>query len=132
MILFLTICAASAAARAAVGTPAAPLTVELFMDWQNDPEEPWGLMSGNPTSLLMNEDLKLPPCNYSAGATVFASFALDGSSFGSITSSSGTGKVANVSDTDTTSYEVFVAIGRPGEPILGTRSGSAPEPGGVS
>ena len=80
----------------------------------------------------MNEDLKLPPCNYSAGATVFASFALDGSSFGSITSSSGTGKVANVSDTDVTSYEVFVAIGRPGEPILGTRSGSAPEPGGVS
>ena len=55
MMLFLTICAASAAARAAVGTPAAPLTVELFMDWQNDPEEPWGLMSGNPTSLLVRE-----------------------------------------------------------------------------
>ena len=37
---------------AGVASPA-PLNVELFMDWQNDLEDPWGLMYGKPTMLVV-------------------------------------------------------------------------------
>jgi len=52
-------------------------------------------MQGNPAALVASLGLALPPANYTAGATVFAAF----------TAADGAG------------YEVFVAIGRPGEPI---------------
>lgn len=41
---------------AGVASPA-PLNVELFMDWQNDLEDPWGLMYGKPTMLVVSEKI---------------------------------------------------------------------------
>ena len=41
----------------------------------SDVADAWGLMSGNPTALVASATMDLPPANYSAGATVFASFS---------------------------------------------------------
>ena len=93
-------------------------TPQLFMDPASDLVEPWGLLNGNPTALVANKNLTMPKVNYSAGATVFASFT-----------------------TDSGSYEVFVAVGRPGEPIKGRGTtdsevnrglSDAPRAGGIS
>jgi hypothetical protein len=60
-----------------------------------------------PTKLQADASLQLPPANYSAGATVFAAF---------------------VTSDDPKVFEVYVAAGRPGEP-LGSRGLHQPPPG---
>ena len=143
----------------AVGASAA-MTPQLFMDPASDPQDPWGLLQGNPTALTVrcarknseekrstvaplssplhgaggkargcsararvrgcsallasrrftprpprarscrqaDANLTRPPANYSAGDTVFGAFtSLDQAG----------------------AFEVFVAVGRPGEPLLG-------------
>eukprot|EP01045_Picozoa_sp_COSAG04_P003528 COSAG04_NODE_144_length_22941_cov_54.823614_14_plen_154_part_00 len=83
---------------------------QLFMDPATDVgDDSWGLMVGRPTALTPDARLALPPVNYTAGATVFAAFT---------------------TRADPTEYEVFVASGRPGEPLLG--STQRDQPGGVS
>ena len=67
--------------------------LQLFMDL-DDPVDPWGLLTPDPTAVSLNTSLRTPNANYSGGATVFAAFA-----------------------TDETEFEVFLAIGRPGEPL---------------
>eukprot|EP01051_Picozoa_sp_SAG22_P027963 SAG22_NODE_9629_length_578_cov_1.615866_1_plen_111_part_10 len=78
----------------------------LFMDPATDALDPWGLQTGAPSALTRNSSLSPPPGNYSAGATVFAAF-----------STGATG-----------SYEVFVAAGRPGEPLLPREPAAAAGP----
>ena len=78
----------------------------LFMDQATDALDPWGLQLGAPSALVKNGSLAPPPCNYSAGATVFAAFSMP----------------ENGGQTE--SFEVFVAIGRPGEPLLLQHGGS--------
>eukprot|EP00039_Didymoeca_costata_P007937 m.105565 g.105565 ORF g.105565 m.105565 type:complete len:556 (-) comp13880_c2_seq4:43-1710(-) len=68
--------------------------VQLFMDPVSDLYSPWGLMEGNPSALTKDPTLQMPNVNYTAGATVFAAF-----------------------DVQPGTYEIFVAIGRPGEPF---------------
>jgi hypothetical protein len=86
--------ASAAAAPAGAGAPPAfkPL---LFMDPATDALAPWGLQLGAPNALARNASLAPPPCNYSGGATVFAAFGAAAAG----------------------EYEVFVAVGRPGEPL---------------
>ena len=80
-----------------------------FVDLLLDPAEltdRWGYIEARPTALEPNSTLRRPALNYSAGATIFAAF-----------------------DQPDGSFDVFSAVGRPGEPI-----GAAPpgRPGGVS
>eukprot|EP01050_Picozoa_sp_SAG11_P020278 SAG11_NODE_3391_length_2478_cov_2.624632_3_plen_228_part_00 len=99
--LVVAICSAqfgAAAAQAAVDT-AVPFAPILFMDPASDAVDPWGLQMGAPSRLARNASLAPPPCNYSAGDTVFAAFSAAGGG-----------------------YEVFVAVGRPGEPLLRRRA----------
>jgi hypothetical protein len=70
---------------------------QLFMDLETDVVDPWGLLEQKPTALVANLSMNRPPVNYTAGATVFAAFSALGSPG---------------------EYEVFVAVGRPGEPLL--------------
>lgn len=74
----------------------------LFMDPGSDLVDPWGLLIPAPNALSRSPTMVSPPANYTAGATVFAAFTADGPG--------------------APTYEVFVAIGRPGEPIV--RQGS--------
>jgi len=62
----------------------------------NDLLDPWGKIIPKGGSLTPMAHLNPPPENYTAGATVFAAFE--------VTNKPGL-------------YEVFVAVGRPGEPI---------------
>jgi len=75
----------------------------LFMDPTTDAFAPWGLLSGTPNPLTLAPGLKPPPVNYSTGATVFASFT--------------------TTDPSPASFEVFVAVGRPGEPVVSSHHG---------
>lgn len=72
--------------------PSAPLP-QLFMDLL-DIEAPRGRLTPRATSARIMPSLAPPPLNYSGGDTVFAAFDLGGGA-----------------------YEVFAAVGRPGEPI---------------
>ena len=91
-LLLLLLLLLAAAPSVAVSTPP-----QLFMDLETDLVSPWGLLQPKPTALVANASLSRPPANYSAGATVIASFGVLGSPG---------------------EYEVFVAVGRPGEPLL--------------
>jgi hypothetical protein len=95
---------------AAVLAPAAnaQMTPILFMDPSTDAFAPWGLLSGTPNPLTLAPGLKPPPANYSAGATVFASFT--------------------TTDPSPASFEVFVAVGRPGEPVVSSHHGVSSPP----
>ena len=102
---------------AAVPAAASTAVPQLFMDLQSDLVRPWGLLEPRPTALVANTSLTRPPANFSAGATVIASFSTLGSPG---------------------EYEIFVAVGRPGEPLQ--RGGAADNkpppppapPGGVA
>lgn len=99
---------------AAAITISPPFVDQLFMEPGSDPQSPWGLINGRPSALVKSATMVPPAVNYSAGSTVFASFAVIGSP--------GT-------------YEVFVACGRPGEPIKPAKEklgGLEPRPDGVS
>lgn len=76
----------------------------LFMDPLSDTKAAWGLLIGQPNALSHAPGLTSPPVNYSAGATVFASFT--------------------TTDPSPASFEVFVAIGRPGEPVASSLDGA--------
>ena len=113
VLLAASIVVASGGSARAFGSPID--NVQLFMDPVRDTTRAWGLLEGNPNALQLNGTLNIPPRNYSAGATVFASFAIEG----------------------TNTFEVFVASGRPGEPLLGdmahhTTRGGTPWDTGVS
>ena len=64
----------------------------LFLDLQ-DAEEPRGRVKPVASSAHILENLSPPPLNYSGGATIFAAFEIGDM------------------------YEIFAAVGRPGEPI---------------
>lgn len=76
----------------------------LFMDPLTDAKASWGLLTGEPNALSRAPGLTPPPVNYTAGATVFASFT--------------------TTDPSPASFEVFVAIGRPGEPVMSSTHGA--------
>ena len=68
----------------------------LFMD-KLDASEPYGRIRAKAASASMMPDLVPPPLNYSAGDTIFGAFENGGGTF-----------------------EVWAAVGRPGEPLLTT------------
>ena len=76
----------------------------LFMEPVGDAKQAWGLLTGFPNALARNPGLTSPPVNYTAGATVFASFT--------------------TTDPSPESFEVFVAVGRPGEPVVSSSHGA--------
>jgi hypothetical protein len=88
--------ASAAAAAAAAPPPSAASLPQLFMDIGSDIIDPWGLLESKPTALVANQSMGRPPANYTQGATVIAAFSVLG--------------VPG-------EYEVFVAEGRPGEPL---------------
>ena len=99
LLLTAAACAAALApGRAAAATPGPQQQrPQLFMDLQTDIVDAWGLLESSPTALEANKTMARPPANYSTGATVFAAF--------------------DVPDSPGL-FEVFVAVGRPGEPLL--------------
>ena len=96
IILAAYTCASAAAAAAAAPPSAASSLPQLFMDIGSDIVDPWGLLESKPTALVANQSMGRPPANYTQGATVIAAFSVLG--------------VPG-------EYEVFVAEGRPGEPL---------------
>ena len=94
---WLLIAVASAAHAPSAHAGSTPSRPQLFMDLQTDVVDPWGLLAQKPTALVANLSMNRPPANYTAGATVFAAFSVLGAPG---------------------EYEIFVASGRPGEPLL--------------
>jgi hypothetical protein len=99
VLLTAAACAAALAPGRAAAATAGPQQQrpQLFMDLQTDIVDAWGLLESSPTALEANKTMARPPANYSTGATVFAAF--------------------DVPDSPGL-FEVFVAVGRPGEPLL--------------
>ena len=78
----------------ALGAAAADRTTQLYLDAESDLHQAWGLLEPSPTALKLSATLKPPDCDYKNGATVFAAFTAGNST-----------------------WEVYVAVGRPGEPV---------------
>jgi hypothetical protein len=78
----------------------------LFMDMK-DVRTPYGRIKPQAVSAQHQTELRAPPLNYTNGDTIFAAFDLGGT------------------------YEVFAAVGRPGEPIAEVTAGDL-QPDGVS
>jgi len=76
----------------------------LFMD-SADLVQPWGKILPQGSALKQVNTLQPPPENYTAGATIFAAF-----------------EITATPSSSAREYEIFVAVGRPGEPILGEDS----------
>ena len=74
------------------------------MNPATDVSSTYGLLEINASPASLLESHRPPPANYTGGATVFATFV--------VADPSATALDAAVS------YEVYVAVGRPGEPIL--------------
>ena len=92
--------------------PPSPLP-QLFMDKQ-DILQPYGRIRFKASTARQMPSLKAPPLNYTDGATVFATFH----------------NIGNGTGSSVPAYEVYAAVGRPGEPISDTMSDVVPN--GVS
>ena len=74
-------------------SPNPSILPHLFLDL-DDAEDTWGIIVPKAASVQIMSHLKAPSLNYSKGDTIFAT--------------------ATVGDT----FEVFAAVGRPGEPLV--------------